>query len=280
LLAHANTLLGSGVVRDKITFTYQATAKLYRFLVSTLFIKHPIFENEPCIPLATLLHRQHNEDTHGRFFRTMKELLPSLDSDEINLIVCNETGVTKAIENELPGIPTVHVSDPEGPRTSNPKLDFVLVSIAKGLSFDHTKMVHLMYFLQCYYYNEIIRSLLGNCEGDLLINPIYDPITCAHPSLAERILPEGILEELEDSLGIPELIQMLSRNPPTVLGSGSDYEQCSKNELQLFEGLAHFFITKDRIEWLKSKSLFQVKGLGGKTYNVSIFHPYCVASWQ
>jgi len=269
LLNHVNALASTDFLDGKLTFTYQATAKLYRFLVSTLFVKHPLFENQPCIPVAVLLHRRHNAETHGNFFRTMKELIPIINSPEIDLIVCDETGVTKAVENELPEIPTVHVSDASGPRISSAKFDFLLVSVAKSLSFDHTKMIHLVYFLQCHFYNEIIRSLVGNCEGDLLIHSKYDTITCATPSLAERVLPEGGLEMLDDALSPSELITMLSKNPPQVLGSGSDYESCSQNELQLFEGLAHFFIAKDRIEWIKTKGMFSVKGLGGKDYHVS-----------
>lgn len=270
LLTHINTLAAVDFLNAKLTFTYQATAKLYRFLVSTLFVKHPLFENEPCIPLAVLLHRRHNAETHISFFRTMKELIPLLNTPDINLIVCDEGGVTKAVEHELPEIPTVHVSDATSPRISSAKLDFLLVSVAKSLAFDHIKMIHLVYFLQCHFYNEIVKSLLGSCEGDLLIHSKYDSITCATPSLAERVLPEGALEMLDDALSPSELVAMLSKNPPQVLGSGSDYESCSQNELQLFEGLAHFFIAKDRIEWVKTKGMFLVKGLGGKEYNVRI----------
>jgi len=124
---------------------------------------------------------------------------------------------------------------------------------------------------------------VGNCEGELLIQSHLDSITCDSPSLAERLLPEGsqsVEDASRDHLSPPEIINMLTKKPPVVMGSGSDYESCTRNELQLFEGLAQFFLSKNRVEWKKERTAFSVRGLGGVEYMIKLNDRTCTCLRQ
>ena len=87
---------------DPIPLYYDTTFCLGDFYVSTLAFQHIMFEENPVIPLAFMVHERKFQKCHEQFFEIIKEKIPRLGRKAIPIITDREAGIVNAIENVFP----------------------------------------------------------------------------------------------------------------------------------------------------------------------------------
>ena len=65
-----------------VTLNYDTTFNVGKFYVSILTFRHPLFEEEPVIPLCFLFHEGKEEVGHSMLFKNRKITMPSLDQQQ------------------------------------------------------------------------------------------------------------------------------------------------------------------------------------------------------
>ena len=93
----AGTLLG-----------YDTTFKLGDFYVSALVFRHTVFNEEPVIPAAFLIHDRKYQKVHQQFFDLLKEKVPNLGKKDFKIVTDRESGITTALENVFPQAHVLH----------------------------------------------------------------------------------------------------------------------------------------------------------------------------
>jgi len=94
---------------EPITLFYDTTFSLGDFYVSTLCVKHILFEGEPVIPVAFFLHERKFRKYHETFLRSMTEIIPNLKKKSIVVLVTDrEIGITNAVKTTLSNITILH----------------------------------------------------------------------------------------------------------------------------------------------------------------------------
>ncbi|VDI35357.1 Hypothetical predicted protein [Mytilus galloprovincialis] len=78
-------------------FFYDTTFKLGDFYVSPLVFRNIIFENEPIMPVAFLIHARKKEKVHSKFFDFVASLFPKLNKKAIPFVTNREPGLVNAI---------------------------------------------------------------------------------------------------------------------------------------------------------------------------------------
>jgi len=56
----------------KLVFHYDTTFNVGKFFVSILSMRHPVFKDEPMIPIATMYHASTRQECHEDFFKIMQ----------------------------------------------------------------------------------------------------------------------------------------------------------------------------------------------------------------
>ena len=94
--------------KGKILCSYDTTYNCGDFYVSLIVFKHILFENEPTIPLAFLIHEKRDQEFHERLFQILKKNLPSINRELVVFVVDREPAITNALETMLPNTTVVH----------------------------------------------------------------------------------------------------------------------------------------------------------------------------
>ena len=71
---------------DPIPLYYDITVCLGDFLLSTLAFQHIIFEENPVIPLAFIVHERKFQKCHEQFLEVIKEKIPRLEQKPVPII--------------------------------------------------------------------------------------------------------------------------------------------------------------------------------------------------
>ena len=100
------TLIHSKLIRDiDRAFTedkkpniisYDTTFNLGDFYVSSLIVKHPLFQERPAIPVAIMLHHRRTKQVHEAFLREVLDAFPILNSGKILFVSDREVGIVNA----------------------------------------------------------------------------------------------------------------------------------------------------------------------------------------
>ena len=83
---------------------YDTTFECGDFYVSPLIFAHVLFENDPTIPLAFLIHDRKLETSHQRFFEIILQKLPQLAGVGIPIITDRERAIKNVIGKVLPAL--------------------------------------------------------------------------------------------------------------------------------------------------------------------------------
>ncbi|CAC5363339.1 unnamed protein product [Mytilus coruscus] len=93
-----NQLLDVNTTDDiPFVFFYDTTFKLGDFYVSPLVFRNIIFEDEPIMPVAFLIHGRKKETVHSIFFDFVASLFPKLNKKAIPFVTDREPGLVNAI---------------------------------------------------------------------------------------------------------------------------------------------------------------------------------------
>ena len=87
---------------DPIPLYYDTTFCLGDFYVSTLAFQHIMFEENPVIPLAFMVHERKFQKCHEQFLEVIKEKIPRLERKSVPIITDREAGIVNAFEKILP----------------------------------------------------------------------------------------------------------------------------------------------------------------------------------
>lgn len=85
----------------KIFLSIDTTFECGNFYLTPVVYKHFLFNSEPTIPLAFLLHEKKDQKFHERFLNVLKEHCPNLSTTEVNFVADREVALTKAVQNVL-----------------------------------------------------------------------------------------------------------------------------------------------------------------------------------
>lgn len=84
-----------------IVLHYDTTFDVGPFFTSVLSLRHPLFKNEPVVPVAIMFHEVASQSSHELFFQIICEyMLPEAFSGVI--VTDREKGITNAIGLHLP----------------------------------------------------------------------------------------------------------------------------------------------------------------------------------
>ena len=87
---------------DPIPLYYDTTFCLGDFYVSTLAFQHVMFDENPVIPLAFMVHERKFQKCHEQFFEVIKDKIPRLGRKRVAIITDREAGIVNAIEKVFP----------------------------------------------------------------------------------------------------------------------------------------------------------------------------------
>lgn len=102
-------LLTVNKIRD-VALYYDKTFKLGDFYVSPIVFRHGIFNGDPVIPLAFLIHDRKFQKCHETFFRhfILCEKISNLKVNPIPIVCDREIEITNAINNVFPDCQVPH----------------------------------------------------------------------------------------------------------------------------------------------------------------------------
>ena len=78
--------------------SYDTTFNLGNFYVTLLVFRHTIFENDPVIPLAFMLHERKFQMVHECFWQHLVTKIPNLKKVPVPVVVDKEPGITNAMK--------------------------------------------------------------------------------------------------------------------------------------------------------------------------------------
>ncbi|KAL4240107.1 hypothetical protein ACF0H5_000901 [Mactra antiquata] len=93
---------------NPIKMFYDTTYKLGELFVSVLSYQHIIFEKNPIIPLAFMMHDKRDAKFHKRFFEILTDHVPNLEKTSFPIVCDREPGIKAAISKTLPNLHVVH----------------------------------------------------------------------------------------------------------------------------------------------------------------------------
>ena len=85
--------------------SYDTTFQLGDFYLSTLTIRHTLFEENPVIPVAFLLHERKHMSCHKEFFDVYCELIPALKTTCKPIVIDEEQAYINVISKCMPAAP-------------------------------------------------------------------------------------------------------------------------------------------------------------------------------
>nr|XP_047135375.1 uncharacterized protein LOC124805788 [Hydra vulgaris] len=93
-------LIDELVMCPQIFFSYDTTFNLGDFYLSILVAQMSCFNENPCMPIAFVLHDRKLDNVHKHFFKTFKSKLPIFN--QVVIVTDGESGMSKAIKKVLP----------------------------------------------------------------------------------------------------------------------------------------------------------------------------------
>ena len=88
--------------------SYDTTFNLGDFYVSLLVFRYVLFQENPCIPAAFLIHEKKVQGVHEEFFSFISKKSKSLLKLPLPLVTDREMAITNAIKNKLPNVNLVY----------------------------------------------------------------------------------------------------------------------------------------------------------------------------
>jgi len=85
---------------DNVVLHYDTTFDIGKFYTSILSMRHPLFKNEPLIPVAVMYHENTSERCHEIFFRTITERI-DLNKPSTIIVTDREKGIINTISKTL-----------------------------------------------------------------------------------------------------------------------------------------------------------------------------------
>ena len=85
--------------------SYDTTFQLGDFYLSTLTFRHTLFEKDPVIPAAFLLHERKHMSCHQEFFDVCCKLIPALKTTHKPIVTDEEQAYVKVISKSMPAAP-------------------------------------------------------------------------------------------------------------------------------------------------------------------------------
>ena len=85
--------------------SYDTTFLLGDFYLSTLTFRHTLFEENPVIPVAFLLHERKHMSCHQEFFDVCCKLIPALKTTQKPIVTDEEQAYIKVISKCMPAAP-------------------------------------------------------------------------------------------------------------------------------------------------------------------------------
>ena len=108
ILNELNRIISAGT-QSPILLSYDTTFKLGDFYVSPLLFCHVLFEQNPTIPAAFVVHERKFQSVHEEFMKFVSQQLPALSKVKVSvpIVADDEAGLCHAIDNCLPGVSRV-----------------------------------------------------------------------------------------------------------------------------------------------------------------------------
>ena len=107
IISEFNTLLMMES-KDQLYCVYDTTFTLGDFYITPVCFRHILFEKNPIIPLAFLLHGKKLQFDHEDFITSLSRRIPNFKKSNIPVIVDRERSITNAFESVLPNIHVIH----------------------------------------------------------------------------------------------------------------------------------------------------------------------------
>jgi len=102
-LTHMDVHLASLIpLSNPVVLNYDTTFNCGSFYVSILSFRHPLFDEEPVIPVGFLFHESKQFEAHDLFFRNRATTIPGLNSKDCIIISDREESFKKARIAHLP----------------------------------------------------------------------------------------------------------------------------------------------------------------------------------
>ena len=103
ILNELNRIISAGT-QSPILLSYDTTFKLGDFYVSPLLFCHVLFEQNPTIPAAFVVHERKFQSVHEEFMKFVSQQLPALSKVKVSvpIVADDEAGLCHAIDNCLP----------------------------------------------------------------------------------------------------------------------------------------------------------------------------------
>ncbi|KAM8977377.1 LOW QUALITY PROTEIN: uncharacterized protein RCH25_043863 [Pelodytes ibericus] len=83
---------------------YDTTFHVGDFYVTPLLFRCTFFEEEPCIPLAAIIHQGKNMNVHKSFFSRLVEVIPYINVSNVIIVTDREQAISQAIQSIVPEI--------------------------------------------------------------------------------------------------------------------------------------------------------------------------------
>ena len=108
ILNELNQIISVGT-QSPILLSYDTTFKLGDFYVSPLLFCNVLFEQNPTIPTAFVVHERKFQFVHEEFMKFVSQQLPALSKVIVSvpIVVDNKAGLCYAIDNCLPDVSRV-----------------------------------------------------------------------------------------------------------------------------------------------------------------------------
>ena len=90
----------------KLYCSYDTTFNLG--YVTPLVFRHTLFQTDPVIPLAFMIHERKFQFVHERFWEHLVRKIPNLRKSNAPIVVDKEVDISNAIGTILPEIPILH----------------------------------------------------------------------------------------------------------------------------------------------------------------------------
>ena len=87
--------------------SYDTTFNIGNFYITPIIFRHTLFEGNPFIPLAFMMHERKIQMCHEKFVKHLKKRIPNLSQANIPVVVDREQGITNAFELETK-VPVLH----------------------------------------------------------------------------------------------------------------------------------------------------------------------------
>ena len=203
LLQELNNALAS---KNQTVLQYDTTFNLGDYYVSPLIFRHNIYDQNPSIPVAFLIHDRKYQDVHEMFFRTLKDKIPNLKRKDFVAVVDREIGISRAFQNIFPHSKIVHCWNhiKRDIRTwlrdhgaSSAEIGVYINDVVKIMQTDSIEDMDLRFTAlsskwsqsMVSYFDENLRSSIENHAAKFILEPLglYDPFSGVTNNASESI---------------------------------------------------------------------------------------------